>query len=149
MTISARDAFGDVVGQRVFGWSLLARPDGIGHWRRQAAGVLTMWGAPVSSVELVRLGVSELLGNVVKHVADERCYLRLVRCGAEVEVQVIDADPRFPEFCQPGQLSESGRGLALVAELAGGIGWRRMEEGMGKRVYFRCPLVQPANGTSG
>lgn len=149
MTSSAQVNLGEVVGKRSFGWSLLARADDIGHWRRQAASVLTLWGAPVSSVELGRLGVSELLGNVVKHVADERCYLRLVRCGAEAEVQLTDSDPRFPEFYRPGQFSESGRGLALVAELAGGIGWRRTEEGTGKRVYFRCPLVRPASGQSG
>ncbi len=138
MTSSVRAAY----GQSVYGQSVMAHPIAIEHGRTMAGEVLRLWGGSGDTVELVRLGVSELLGNVAKHVENPRCYLRMARIGAEVTVQVFDRSVRLPVLGQeaPEWDAESGRGLWMLREMADGFGCERTLRCVGKIVWFRCTL---------
>lgn len=127
--------------QLVYGQSLMADVRGIEKWRREAAAVVQAWGASATAVELVRLGVSELLSNVLRHVGQRRCYLRIVRIGTEVTVQVFDRSRTMPMIGEaPDGEAESGRGLWMLREMAAGFGCERTCHGDGKIVWFRCDL---------
>ncbi|MGW8848963.1 ATP-binding protein [Streptomyces xiamenensis] len=127
--------------QSVYGQSLVADGRHIEWWRREAADVVGRWGASASAVELVRLGVSELLSNVIRHVAERRCYLRIVRIGGEVTVQVFDRSRQLPVIGDaPDWDAESGRGLWMLREMATRFGCEHTCHGDGKIVWFSCDL---------
>lgn len=132
------------VGYRknVYGCSLIACAVEVQRLRAASGDVALRWGGSGDTVELVRLGVSELLGNVAKHVENPRCYLRMARIGAEVTVQVFDRSVRMPVLAQqaPGWDAESGRGLWMLREMADGFGCERTLRCVGKIVWFRCAL---------
>ncbi|GAA2039404.1 hypothetical protein GCM10009757_00380 [Streptomyces cheonanensis] len=100
------------------------------------------WGGSRDAVELVRLGVSELLSNVLRHVGDQpRCYLRIVLIGSEVTVQVFDRSVRIPVIgAAPDWDAEDGRGLWMLREMATRFGCERTRRGRGKIVWFSCDL---------
>ncbi|MFB4195219.1 ATP-binding protein [Streptomyces carpaticus] len=126
----------------VFGQSLTADARGIEGWRAVAGDVVRGWGASPDAVELVRLGVSELISNVVRHVGDQpRCYLRIVLIGSEVTVQVFDRSVRIPVIgAAPDWDAEDGRGLWMLREMATRFGCERTRRGRGKIVWFSCDL---------
>ncbi|MGW7294630.1 ATP-binding protein [Streptomyces xiamenensis] len=126
----------------VFGQSLTADPRGIEGWRAVAGDVVRHWGGSPDAVELVRLGVSELISNVVRHVGDRpRCYLRIVLIGSEVTVQVFDRSVRIPVIgTAPCWDAEDGRGLWMLREMATRFGCERTRRGRGKIVWFTCDL---------
>ncbi|MFI9461693.1 ATP-binding protein [Streptomyces xiamenensis] len=127
--------------QNVYGQSLVADGQHIEWWRREAADVVGMWGGSASAVELVRLGVSELLSNVIRHVAERRCYLRIVRIGGEVTVQVFDRSRKLPVIGEaPDWDTESGRGLWMLREMATRFGCEHTFHCDGKIVWFSCDL---------
>ncbi len=99
-------------GQGVREFPLLACADELGLWRREAAGVAREWRVSAPVVDLVRLGVSELLSNVVKHVPDKNCSLAIYMLGDALVVSVSDSSPVLPEVREaPDWDAESGRGL--------------------------------------
>lgn len=124
-----------------YAWALTARHHDLGHWRRTVAGALLGWGGSPAAVELARLGVSELVGNVWRHVDDPRCFLALMRSEAAAVVQVFDRSPHLPVVTEPRWDRESGRGLWLLREMAGGLGFEQTSCGQGKWVWFRCDLA--------
>lgn len=137
MSSSVRVAY----DQNVYGQSLRADGRSIEWWRREAAEVLLAWGGSAGAVELVRLGVSELLSNVIRHVAEPRCYLRIVRIESEVTVQVFDRSVEMPVIGEaPDWDAESGRGLWLLREMATRFGCERTGHCAGKIVWFSCDL---------
>lgn len=114
-------------------------------WRRSAGRLMADWGASAEAVELVRLGVTELLTNVSRHVADPRCCLRISRGGGDVLVEVCDRSARPPVIGEtPDWTSECGRGLWLLREMADDLGYMPMPYAspagplMGKSVWFTC-----------
>lgn len=127
--------------QNVYGQSLMADGQNVESWRRRAADVVRGWGGSASAVELVRLGVSELLSNVIRHVAERRCYLRIVRIGGEVTVQVFDRSRKLPVIGEaPDWDTESGRGLWMLREMATRFGCEHTFHCDGKIVWFSCDL---------
>nr|WP_078603275.1 MULTISPECIES: ATP-binding protein [unclassified Streptomyces] len=107
------------------------------HIRRIARSFLREWGMPELS-DVVELGVTELLANVVRHVPDRRCALLLLRQPAGVRVEVSDGSDRLP--CTPASLdeeSENGRGLLLLDAMVDKWGVSPWPEG-GKTVWFEC-----------
>ncbi|WP_432744498.1 ATP-binding protein [Streptomyces sp. JH002] len=132
------------VGYRknVYGCSLIACAVEVERWRAVAGEVARGWGGSRDAVDLVRLGVSELLGNVAKHVENPRCYLRMTRIGVEVTVQVFDRSVRLPVLGHraPAWDAESGRGLWMLREMACAFGCERTVRCAGKIVWFRCAL---------
>ncbi|QKV67511.1 ATP-binding protein [Streptomyces harbinensis] len=131
-------------GQRVREWPLLARADELELWRRGVAGVVRGWGASPSAVELVRLGVTELLSNVLRHVDDHACCLVLSALGDTVLVQVLDRSAVLPEIGEaPDWEAQSGRGLWMLREMADGFGSELLDGTTYKKVvWFRCNLVE-------
>ncbi|WP_224058940.1 ATP-binding protein [Streptomyces kanamyceticus] len=65
----------------------------------------------------VTLIVSELVANAVQH-ARGGCRLRVEVAGDRVTVEVYDASPVHPKVRRPNFVRESGRGLAMVRQLA-------------------------------
>lgn len=127
--------------EQVYGRSLRASAAGMERWRASAGEVVRSWGGSAGAVELVRLGVSELLSNVIRHVAEPRCYLRIVRIGSEVTVQVFDRSVEMPVIGEaPDWDAESGRGLWLLREMATRFGCERTGHCAGKIVWFSCDL---------
>ncbi|RMI39431.1 ATP-binding protein [Streptomyces triticirhizae] len=133
-----------VAAQHAYGWSLTASAQRIEYWRARVTEVLREGKASQRAVEVARLGVSELLSNVVKHAEARRCHLRVLRAGDDVVVQVCDRSPRLPVIRRPDWSAECGRGLWLLREMADDFGYMPVPypspEGlrMGKTVWFSC-----------
>jgi anti-sigma regulatory factor (Ser/Thr protein kinase) len=92
--------------------------------RREAAQALRDWGLDDEDLEYaVRLIVSELAGNVVRHAADNSPTFR-VSVGMDdtaVHVEVRDRHPRHPVLpAAPHADGEGGYGLRLVFDIAAG-----------------------------
>ena len=88
--------------------------------RRFVVGVLERWGV-AHLVDDAALVVSELATNAIMHAASD------FTVGIEAEadavlISVTDYQPALPVACEPPTMSESGRGLALVASLSRGWG---------------------------
>ncbi|WP_330452929.1 MULTISPECIES: ATP-binding protein [unclassified Streptomyces] len=101
--------------QRFFG----ARPESVGQARKFASETLTEWGL-AERVDDIRLCVSELATNALVHgtVFDHGFLVRLDVEDDIVRLEVHDSRRRRPQPRQASSTDLSGRGLALVAELA-------------------------------
>lgn len=87
-----------------------------------------------------QLCVTELLGNVIRHVGEGTPVFVRVGCvgGGRVRVEVGDPDPRaLPVLIGATGVDESGRGLALLGELA--VRWGVEVDAVGKTVW--CELA--------
>jgi anti-sigma regulatory factor (Ser/Thr protein kinase) len=122
-----------------FTWDLTARTWNIGLWRDQAAAAVAAFGGDEVAVSLARLGSSELLSNVIKHVQDTRCQLAVEPAGDYFYVKVRDRSLQVPAVTVPEWDAESGRGLWLLREMTDAIGYTCFPEG--KLVWFRCRLT--------
>ena len=86
-------------------------------------------------VASAQLGVTELLGNVHRHVGPgQECRVRMEAHPGGLRLGVYDPSPVLPELHQPDVEDLSGRGLALVAALS--KEWGAEREGEGKIVWF-------------
>lgn len=128
--------------QPVYQWELRVRSQELEHWRDQVGCVLKELGGDASAVAVARLGVSELLSNVCKHVGDRRCRLVVEREGVSVCVRLFDRSPQVPAVRVPAWDAEEGRGLWLLREMADELGYTCTPGG--KWVWFRCRVPQQA-----
>ncbi|MFR9727059.1 ATP-binding protein [Streptomyces sp. MS19] len=124
--------------QCVYAWDFLADARGIETWRRTVALVLRVWGASDVTVEVARLGLSELLANVLRHVGDSHCRLSVVPDGERVIVRVADRSPCVPVVAEPALDAEAGRGLWMLRALCLDFGCD-LEVG-GKAMWFALGL---------
>lgn len=109
-----------------------AQPEAVPAVRRAVRAQLIEWGLG-DLVDPVSLVVSELATNAVLHARGTlRVTLRREGDGARLEVG--DDSPRLPHRRRRSPLSGTGRGLALVAELAGAWGVQ-VTAGGGKVVW--------------
>jgi serine/threonine-protein kinase RsbW len=120
-------------------WEVTARVEELSCWRGEAVAVIREWEVATGAEDTVRLGVTELLVNVIKHVGDPRCRLELARVGATLTVTVHDRCARLPRPGRPDWEAASGRGLWLLEEMTDALGWFRSADG--KQVWFRCAPV--------
>ncbi|NYE41719.1 anti-sigma regulatory factor (Ser/Thr protein kinase) [Streptomyces fulvorobeus] len=115
------------------------------HLRRILRTYLAGWGLS-ELADAAELGLTELVANVVRHVPGRRCALLILRTPEGVRVEVSDNCPVLPEVGDADPLSEDGRGLFLVAALAGA--WGVVPREGGKTVWFECrpdaPVPEPA-----
>ena len=92
--------------------------------RASARAWLSQWGRTELSDDTEAV-VAELVANAVQ--ASERdatpVALRLVLAPASVVVEVFDTAPGLPVPRDPDYVTESGRGLHLVAALSRDWGW--------------------------
>lgn len=96
--------------------ALSAQPAAVPAVRRAVRAQLIEWGLS-DLVDPVSLVVSELATNAVLH-ARGTLRVRLCRQDDGARLEVGDDSPRLPQQRQRSALSGTGRGLALVAELA-------------------------------
>jgi len=107
------------------------------HIRRIVRSFLREWEME-DLVESAELAVTELIANVVRHVPDRRCTVRVLRQPAGVRVEVADGCARLPTA--PTDVppeSESGRGLVLLDAVVDDWGVVPAPGG-GKTVWFEC-----------
>lgn len=119
--------------------AIVVDADEVAWWRDRVAAIAGALGADRSTADVVRLGVSELLSNVVRHVDDRRCLLDLRREGPFVTVRLFDRSRAAPAARAPDWTAESGRGLWLLREMTAGVGYTLTREG--KWVWFRCRVA--------
>ncbi|RKN41336.1 ATP-binding protein [Streptomyces hoynatensis] len=116
-------------------WLLTARREDLAHFRRLASLSMREWRQPPHVTEVVLHGVTELLSNVARHVADPRCTLELCHLGEAVLVTVHDRSSALPKITLPDWTAEEGRGLWLLREMADDLGYALTEDG--KQVWVR------------
>jgi anti-sigma regulatory factor (Ser/Thr protein kinase) len=86
-------------------------------------------------METLRLLVTELVTNSVRHTAAESLTLRVAIGKAAVLTEVADTGPAFdPECVQRAGDDNTGWGLFLVERLASS--WGVKQDGPSKRVWF-------------
>jgi anti-sigma regulatory factor (Ser/Thr protein kinase) len=96
-------------------WQLPADPRAAGQARGHVRDQLARWG--LRDLEMTtELLVSELVGNVVRHVGGP-CTLRLIRSRSLI-CEVTDNGSTMPRIRRAADTDEGGRGLQLVAALA-------------------------------
>ncbi|MGW3043454.1 ATP-binding protein [Kitasatospora sp. NPDC001159] len=84
------------------------------------------------------LALRELLVNAWRHGNTPAPIIEILFLGKILRVSVSDESPVLPDQRTPDLLSESGRGLQLVAGLTSRWGVDPQERG--KRVWFECEL---------
>lgn len=131
--------------RRLFRAEFPALPDRAAAVRRMVAAHLRDWRLG-GVVDHVVLATNELFANAVEHGSSGPAdtvtiTVSLERYGRELRVEVADGSPVIPVVRQPEPTEESGRGLAIVDDLAGDWGTEPPDPGAGgKKVWFTLPL---------
>jgi anti-sigma regulatory factor (Ser/Thr protein kinase) len=109
-----------------------AVPQSVGAARRFTRAALTRHGIDPEIIDTATLLVSELATNAVVHATST---LRLrVGVGDDIRVEVRDAGDAAPTVAKGELERESGRGLAIVSNLADSWDWAARPSG--KVVWF-------------
>ncbi|WP_306318490.1 MULTISPECIES: ATP-binding protein [unclassified Streptomyces] len=118
------------------------------HLRRIQRVLLDEWG--LAELEAAAgLALTELVTNVLRHVPDRKCTVRIARQATGLEGEVRDGVRELPLPDGPAEpLAEGGRGLGIVAVMTDEWGAEPVPGG-GKRVWFRLKGVgrEPAAGS--
>jgi anti-sigma regulatory factor (Ser/Thr protein kinase) len=109
--------------------------DAVRRARDRIVAAAERWGVPFSRdvLEDLRLCASEVVANALEH-AGGACEVTVRWDGRRLRVEVADRSRRAPVLLAAGDELPSGRGLVLVAALAGSWGWRPTPTG--KLVHF-------------
>jgi len=100
--------------------------------------VLTSRHGSEHLVDTAELLTSEIVTNAIIHAASgPELVVRI--SGGRVRVEVQDISPAVPVRQFAGPLSPSGRGMAIVDELARDWGVEHVPQG--KRVWFELPFT--------
>ena len=131
--------------------------------RLHAADVLSHWGVPSDTVETVKLVVSELTTNAVRHPGDEDAQASLFSerstvqafeisleiIGDVVRVSVWDRDTQPPVLKEVGVEATGGRGVFIVALMSRCWGHYPARSMLGKVVWAEIPLVSAGQSSGG
>ncbi len=109
-----------------------AEPQSVGAARRFA--VAALGDAPSDILEAVKLMVSELATNSIRH-AETGFHLSICHAQGAIRVAVTDHAGGTPKLCSPGPEDPSGRGLRIVSMLSEAWGVERAAA-PGKTVWF-------------
>jgi anti-sigma regulatory factor (Ser/Thr protein kinase) len=108
-------------------------PEAAAHARRALSRLRGDIDPPL--METLRLLVTELVSNSVRHARSETVVLRIVVGRSAVLTEVTDEGPGFdPDRTSPSHNNESGWGLFLVERLA--HRWGVAHESSATRVWF-------------
>ena len=120
---------------------LEAQPASVGQARRFVRGLLQEWDLD-GLVDTASLLVSELATNAVLH-ARTPYALRVLRDDEQVRVDVLDGSLVQPRRRLNSATAATGRGVALVEELASAWGATAADEleGFAKGVWFTLPVT--------
>ncbi|WP_408646364.1 ATP-binding protein [Streptomyces jeddahensis] len=132
----------------MFSQQLSSTPRGARLARRLVAERLDAWGWPYASElnEAVTLITAELAANAVRHgrVPGRDFRIRLTATDPTVRIEVEDAKgEQLPAIRPAGGDAEGGRGLVLVAALAGRWGADPRTDGVGKTVWAEVRGHEP------
>ncbi|MEU9890383.1 ATP-binding protein [Sphaerisporangium sp. NPDC051011] len=122
-------------GLRTVTWDIPHDLAAVGKARHMAGDVLTGWGLDYLADDVV-LVIGELLSNAVSHGAPP-IRLSLWATADDLCVRVTDHGPEAPRHLDLGPDAVHGRGLPIVAALAGAFGVIPLPEGPGKTVWAR------------
>ena len=114
--------------------------------RAAVRDTLARWGLSAAAAD-VMLMVSELVTNACMHGVPPVTVHVEVRpgpAGAELACEVTDTGPGMPAPAAAVPGAEHGRGLAVVAALAGACG--TSPGPVGKTVWFRLPIPEQGDG---
>jgi anti-sigma regulatory factor (Ser/Thr protein kinase) len=111
--------------------SLRGEPEAAGVARR---ALTRLRGLEVALMDTMRLLVTELVANSVKHAQAEALELKVVVANGAVVVEVTDEGPGFEPTPRSARGGDAGWGLYLVERLAHRWGVHR--EGQSTRVWF-------------
>jgi anti-sigma regulatory factor (Ser/Thr protein kinase) len=113
--------------------SLGSGPEAAAEARRAIAGLRADLDPPL--LETLRLLVTELVTNSVRHTAAESVTLKVAVGKSAVLTEVADTGPGFaPECVEHAGDENTGWGLFLVQRLASN--WGVKHDGPSKRVWF-------------
>jgi anti-sigma regulatory factor (Ser/Thr protein kinase) len=113
--------------------SLGSGPEAAAEARRAIAGLRADLDPPL--LETLRLLVTELVTNSVRHTAAESVTLKVAVGKSAVLTEVADIGPGFaPECVEHAGDENTGWGLFLVERLASS--WGVKHDGPSKRVWF-------------
>ncbi|MGK4581724.1 ATP-binding protein [Kitasatospora sp. HPMI-4] len=107
--------------------------------RTVAKAHLVLWDK-AELTDLVLLGLSELLSNVVKHAPGD-CEVRLRDVAAGVEVAVTDFAVGLPVVKEPTEEEPGGRGLFLLSQLVQELTVEPLDCGKQVRLLMKLPDV--------
>jgi anti-sigma regulatory factor (Ser/Thr protein kinase) len=124
---------------RVVSWDLPAEPAIVAEARARAARQLAAWGLEELTFT-TELLVSELVTNAIRH-AEGPIQLRMI-LDTTVSCEVSDASVTAPRHRRADRYDEGGRGLMLVARLAGRWGTRYTPAG--KTIWTQQPVPASA-----
>ena len=127
--------------------ALTADPSAAAEARSITQDALVRWGL-ASMVDTACLLVSEVVANVVTHGAWPS-ELTIARRPGRVHVAVSDGSPDLPRRVHPSAFAVSGRGLALVEDLAASWGCVPVTDHGGKIVWFELPVRAGAGPVRG
>ncbi len=145
---SHRKAAAPAIASLVWWRRYPSTPRSVAVTRHHTSHALADWGIAEADLATAELVVSELVTNAVRHglVPGRLVEVRMTYDLAKtVEIEVSDANDRRPPATlpgDPGDSSESGRGLALVAAFTDAWGVRDRE--VGKTVWARL-VVNPGS----
>ncbi|MFD9335876.1 ATP-binding protein [Streptomyces sp. NPDC060028] len=120
-------------------WRYPRAPRSVPHARARLAAQAREWKLPDDTTDTAVLLLSELMANACRHArvpAGREVWVRCLLSGERLRVEVLDAGRELPVPREARPLDESGRGLAIVAALAGAWGAYPRECGIGKAVWF-------------
>ena len=108
-------------------------PEAAAEARRAIAGLRADLDPPL--METLRLLVTELVTNSVRHTAADSMTLKIAIGKSAVLTEVADTGPGLdPECAERAGADDTGWGLFLVQRLANA--WGVKHEGPSKRVWF-------------
>ncbi|MFH8660962.1 ATP-binding protein [Streptomyces afghaniensis] len=136
--ITALRGTGRAEGSVLLDLDLVAAPKVVPELRRTLRACL---GAPCADVQLC---VTELVGNVIRHLGEGvPVTVRVARSGGRTRVEVSDPDPRaLPVLRHATADDETGRGLALLDAVA--LRWGVEQGAAGKTVWCELAEDEPA-----
>lgn len=135
--------------------TLAATPSAVSRARRHTVDVLRRWQLTSDNVDTVRLLVSELTTNAVRHAKPAPEFvppspfkittISLKLCLTELSVLVLisDRDPRPPARRTADKDAMCGRGLLLTEAMASRWGYYRLSRNVGKVVWAEVPVQLP------
>jgi hypothetical protein len=120
---------------------LQAEPSSVGEARTFVRRVLVDWGLD-DTIDVVTLLVSELATNAVLHA--RTAYAVVLSKGiGDLRVEVLDGSSVPPRHRQNSAAAATGRGVAMVDQLATSWGTHQSAElaGFAKGVWFTVALA--------
>ncbi|GGZ76880.1 ATP-binding protein [Streptomyces subrutilus] len=130
-------------------WRYPRAPISVPRARARLAAQARAWKLPEDTAETAVLLLGELMANACRHVRvpGREVWVRCLLDGERLRVEVLDAGREMPVVREPRPLAESGRGLAIVAALAGSWGAYPRECGIGKAVWFELATPTDSGGS--